>query len=54
MSYQGVRRSSSLQCSSSVQVSSSGLTVHDLQLRKSYLLGLNSDLDVLGLYGKPI
>ena len=34
MSYQGVGLSSSLQCSSSVQVSSSGLTAHDLQLRK--------------------
>ena len=34
MSDQGVRLSSSLQCSSSVQVSSSRLTTHDLQLRK--------------------
>ena len=30
----GVRMSSSVQVSSLVQVSSSGLTVHDLQLRK--------------------
>ena len=34
MSDGSVRLSSSLQCSSSVQVSSSGLTTHDLQLRK--------------------
>ena len=34
MSYRGVRLSSSLQFSSSVQVSSSELTTHDLQLRK--------------------
>ena len=34
MSYQGIILSSSLQCSSSVQDSSSGLTAYDLQLRK--------------------
>ena len=34
MSDRGVLLSSSLQCSSSVQVSSSKLTTHDLQLRK--------------------
>ena len=34
MSDRGVRLSSSGQVSSSVQVSSSGLTTHDLQLRK--------------------
>ena len=39
---------------SSVQVSSSGLTTHDLQLGRSYLLRLNFDLGVLELYGKPI
>ena len=41
------------QVSSSVQVSSSGLTTRDLQIRKSYLLRSNSDCGVLGLYGKP-
>ena len=43
------------QVSSSVQVSSSGLTTHHLLLRKViYFFRLNSDLGVLGLYGKPI
>ena len=35
------------QVSSSVQFSSSGLNTHDLQLGRSYLLRLNSDLGVL-------
>ena len=42
------------QVSSSVKVSSSGLTTHDSNFGKSYLLRPNSVSGVLGLYGKPI
>ena len=54
MSDQVDRVSSSVQVNSSVQFSSSGLTTHELQVRKVIFLRLNSDLGVLGLYGKPI
>ena len=42
------------QVSSSVQVSSFGLTTHDLQLRKVISLSFELHLGVLGLYGKSI
>ena len=42
------------QVSSSVQVSSSGLTTMTSIFGTSYLLRLNSELVVLGLCGKPI
>ena len=45
-------RARSIQVSSTVQVSSSGLTTHDLG--RSYLLRSNSELGVIGLYRKPI
>ena len=52
---EGVRLSSSGHLNSSVQVSSFGLTTHDLKnFGRSYLLRSNSYLGVLGLYGKPI
>ena len=40
--------------SSSVQVSSSGLTTMTSNFGRSYLLRSNSNFDVLGLYGKQI
>ena len=42
------------QISSSVQVSSSGLTTHDLQLRKVISPSFKLRFGVLGLYGNPI
>ena len=42
------------QVSSSVQVSLSGLTTRDLQLRKVISPSFESVLGVLGLYGNPI
>ena len=42
------------QVNSSVQVSSSGLTTNNLQLRKVISLSFNYDLGIFGLYRKPI
>ena len=47
-------RARPVELSSSIQVSSSDLPTYDLQLWKVITLRPNSDLGVLGLYGKPI
>ena len=49
-----IDRAFSFQVNSSVQVSSSGLTTHDLQLQKAISPSFELRLGVLGLYGNPI